>query len=119
MATATITRVEELQTFKHDLSKKNVKIDAEFQEGLRIAQRLLELSEQDIADELGVSRPSVNRWINGKNLPHNAMRRVVFSWIEKQLSGRVRKVASIQRSQATYASPAAAVSVPMYAKGRE
>ena len=46
MATATITRVEELQSFKHDLSKKNVKIDAEFQEGLRLAQRLLELSEQ-------------------------------------------------------------------------
>jgi hypothetical protein len=129
MATATISRVEQLRSFREDLSRIDARVNSQFQEGLRIAQNLLELSDQQIADELGVSRPSVNRWMNGKNLPHNALRKVVVRWIDGQLAGRirkneateVRKIENTGRSSVySYSSSAApARSLPIAAKGHE
>ncbi len=37
------------------------------------------MSEPELADALSVSRPTLNRWINGKNLPHMAIRESVLS----------------------------------------
>lgn len=34
------------------------------------------------ADRLGVSRPTVERWLQGKNLPHPGMRRPVINAVE-------------------------------------
>src|SRR5438105_15926549 len=45
-----------------------------FTELVSEACRLLELTDQQIADELMVSRPTVSRWKAGKNLPHRALR---------------------------------------------
>jgi predicted transcriptional regulator len=43
----------------------------------------LRMSEQEIADLLHVSRPTVSRWIRGKNLPHQALRAPIVELILK------------------------------------
>jgi transcriptional regulator with XRE-family HTH domain len=70
---------------KGELKRVDLKVDSDFQKALQFAQRLLEMSDREIGDALSVSRPSVNRWMNGANLPYNAMRKGVFDWIEKSL----------------------------------
>jgi hypothetical protein len=46
---------------------------------------LIERSEIEIADELRVSRPTVQRWMNGTNLPHPGMRRAVLVFLTEML----------------------------------
>jgi 16S rRNA A1518/A1519 N6-dimethyltransferase RsmA/KsgA/DIM1 with predicted DNA glycosylase/AP lyase activity len=104
MATATLTRVDELAAFKEELRRVDLKVDSDFQKALQAAQRLLEMSDREIGDALSVSRPSVNRWMNGANLPYNAMRKVVFNWIEKSLTSKMRTIAEIERSQRSSSS---------------
>ena len=89
---ATSYRVESLKKFQTDTRSANLKVDTEFQRILREAQALLELSDQEIADALSVSRPTVNRWVNGKNLPYYAMRKPIMTWIGEQLSLKIRRL---------------------------
>jgi len=93
------THADALREFSAEVRRVDFKVDSEFQRILQQAQELLELSDQEIGDALSVSRPTVNRWINGKNLPYNAMRKPVFSWIEEQLVQKVRKIETIRRSR--------------------
>src|SRR6266481_7771742 len=98
MAFAISTHADALREFKDEVRSVDIKVDSEFQRILRQAQELLELSDQEIGDELSVSRPTVNRWMNGKNLPYNAMRKPVLSWIDEQLVQKIRKIEIINRS---------------------
>ncbi len=66
--------------------------DAKFQDLLSESQRVLELSDREVADILMVSRPTINRWSNGKNLPHRRVRKAVFTWIADTASRRLRIV---------------------------
>ena len=72
-------------------NEQHLRVDPEFQRILREAQALLEMSDQEIADALSVSRSTVNRWVNGKNLPYNAMRKPILTWIEEQLSVKIKR----------------------------
>lgn len=110
MTTATLSRVDELVAFKKELKQVDLKVDSEFQRILRAAQKHLELGDREIGAALSVSRPSVNRWINGANLPYNAMRKVVFSWIERALTSRIRTIEAIERSQGSASTPVAQLS---------
>jgi|SRR5882757_5541488 len=120
MTYATASRAETLRQFLAEVRAVDFKIDENFQGILRAAQGLLEMSEQEIADALSVSRPTVNRWINGKNLPYNAMRKPVVSWIDDQLSARIRRVEASARS---YSASSSSGFAPRYermaAKSRE
>ena len=118
MATGTLTRVDELLSFREEVRRIDMKVDSEFQRTLRTAQKLLEMSEREIGDALSVSRPSVNRWMNGTNLPYNAMRKVVFSWIDRQLTARIRTIEGIERSQ-RFSVAAPAVELRYAAKSRD
>lgn len=79
-----------LRAFLANLKSLDVAHDKDFQSALANAQRLLELSDGAMADALLVSRPTVNRWVRGRNLPHRALRRPVISWIETQLTQRIK-----------------------------
>jgi transcriptional regulator with XRE-family HTH domain len=94
---ATTERAEVLKKFRADAQSTDLKVDVEFQRILREAQALLEVSDQEIADALSVSRPTVNRWVNGKNLPYYAMRKPILSWIGDQLTARIRKLEAAAR----------------------
>lgn len=118
-ATATLTRVDELAEFRHELKRVDLKVDAEFQKTLQMAQKLLEISDREISIALSVSRPSVNRWMNGTNLPYNAMRKVVFSWIEKALNSKIRTIEEIERSQRSSSGSPHVPQITHAAKGQE
>jgi len=101
---ATIERAKLLKEFQADVRSVDLRVDEHFQRILREAQALLELSDQEVADALSVSRPTVNRWVNGKNLPYYAMRKPIQSWIGEQLSGRIKKLEASARQFASSAS---------------
>jgi predicted DNA-binding transcriptional regulator AlpA len=98
MVTATMSRVEELEQFLEDARKLDVRKDADFEMFMREVPRVLEMSESQIANALSVSRPTFNRWINGKNLPHNAMRKPAVGWVVEQLSTKLKHRKSYSRS---------------------
>lgn len=110
-------RVETLRKFRNEISSVDIRQDVEFQRVLRQAQELLEISDQEIADGLSVSRPTVNRWVNGKNLPYLAMRKPIATWIDKQLAAKIRKVEALVRQPPSF-TYAAAASYPTAAKER-
>lgn len=98
---ATRDRVDLLRRFQEEVTSADIRIDAEFQRILRDAQALLEVSEQEIADGLGVSRPTVNRWMNGKNLPYYGMRKPAISWIRERLILKVKRLEASARQFAS------------------
>jgi hypothetical protein len=90
MPTYTLTRIEELRQLLASASTLNVREDAAFQALMREAPEILEMSEAQIADGLSVSRPTYNRWINGRSLPHVAMRTPAVSWVIDQLNMKIK-----------------------------
>jgi len=60
-----------------------------FQEILRDGKKFLEMSEKEIADELLVSHPRVNRWLHGKDLPRRRVRKSIVNWVVNQYSTRM------------------------------
>jgi len=60
-----------------------------FQEILRDGKKFLKMSEEEIADELRVSHPRVNRWLHGKDLPRRRVRKSIVNWVVNQYSTRM------------------------------
>lgn len=117
MAVTTSSRTEAYRALREEIRNVDPTIDADFQRILRAAQELLEMSDQEIGDALSVSRPTVNRWINGVNLPYNAMRKAALSQIDHQLAAKVRTIEGFSRP---YSSSASSPSSLRYAaKSRE
>ncbi len=92
-----VTREQTLQGLRQRLVDRRLVADEEFRDTFRQALNLLELSDQDVADGLLVSRPTVNRWRSGKNLPHHALRKPILRWCEKLV---VQKLRTIRQSAA-------------------
>ncbi len=90
MTTTTMSRVEELQDLQDRARSVDVRNDSDFQDILRDARSVLEMSESQIADALSISRPTFNRWINGRSLPHIAMRAPAITWIQGQLNSKIK-----------------------------
>jgi DNA-binding transcriptional regulator YiaG len=90
MATATVSRIDELNELLVRARQIDVRNEADFQDILRDARGVLEMSESQIADALSISRPTFNRWINGRSLPHIAMRTPAITWISEQLNSRIK-----------------------------
>ncbi|HEX3104997.1 MAG TPA: helix-turn-helix transcriptional regulator [Terriglobales bacterium] len=93
-------RIEELDALRRHIESADVRADETFRVALRDAQVLLELSQEGIAEALLVSRPTVNRWLRGKNLPSNALRKAVFRWVAEQLDERTRVLTRSSRLRA-------------------
>ena len=98
MPTATLSRIEELRELLASASALDVRKDFAFQCVMRAAPGILEMSEAQIADALFISRPTFNRWINGKSLPHIAMRTPAVSWLIDQLNSRIKKRSAYSRT---------------------
>ena len=84
------TRRAALAELRDEANLADLADDAKFQEVLVKSQTIFELSDRELADILMVSRPTINRWSNGKNLPHRRARKAVFSWIAFDASKRLR-----------------------------
>lgn len=81
-----------LQQFKEFLRRIDPNDDGQFQEAVKTGTALLGITDGDLADHFDMSRPSVNRWKNGRNAPHPAFRKSVYSFFTK----RVAKVLAAQ-----------------------
>lgn len=87
---ATNVRLEELRRLQAQASGVELDDDQAFV-GLVVACRMvLELTDQQFADGIGVSRPTVNRWSRGANLPHRLMRGPIAQWIEDRVEDHIR-----------------------------
>jgi ribosome-binding protein aMBF1 (putative translation factor) len=102
-ARAIQTRTDKLRAFESDIRRADIKANADFQRIIQGARSLLELPDQEIAMALFVSRPTVNRWINGRNLPYLVVRKHAVEWIRQQLSVKIKHLkrtsSSDQRSE--------------------
>jgi hypothetical protein len=56
------------------------------------ALALLEMSHQNLADEMRLSRTSIGRWVSGKNLPVKAIRGPILRWIMKQAEQKASQI---------------------------
>jgi len=110
-----MTNPNELRLFVEDLRAADVQDDRAFHSLLSRGVELLRLLDKDIAQEFGVSRPTVTRWRNGTNAPHPAMRRPVYNLLEHRaaaiLKRNARRTAATRRSSSGAAAPVAAVAV--------
>lgn len=79
-----------LAALLHRASHADIEDDQEFRSILSEAMKRLSLSDDDIAGALLVSRPTVNRWLEGKSEPHPAMRRPIYAWIIKLVQKQIQ-----------------------------
>jgi len=89
---AETSRESLLTTLRERTASVDLRDDKEFHRILLEAKRLLEISDSDISEVFLVTRPTVNRWVNGKNLPHPAMRKPIFTWVNEELSHKLNNL---------------------------
>ena len=63
-------------------AKNAINNDAEFQSFLIHSMFELKLKNSDLTKQFGVSKPTVNRWLNGKSAPHPAVRKYIIEYLE-------------------------------------
>ena len=91
-----VMNVNDFKKYVENLKSADPKNDEQFKVLLIKGMDLLRLLDSDISREFGVSRPTVNRWRNGANAPHPAMRKPLFRYLEKRTSSLI---ASEQRTR--------------------
>lgn len=101
VAEGSSARARQFEALRNDANALDVDNDTRFSLLISRARLLFEMSDAELATELLVSRPTVNRWINGRNLPHRAMRRPILDWIAKRASQklRVRRETAVARER--------------------
>jgi transcriptional regulator with XRE-family HTH domain len=90
------TRLDSLQEFKKAVLSADLESSTAFRSLLNQAQALLEMNDQEIGDSLRVSRPTVNRWMRGKSLPHRALRKPIAEWVLQQLTVKIKRLEAIR-----------------------
>jgi hypothetical protein len=71
-----------------------------FQELLLTAIKLLDLTDEGIAERFDTSRPTVTRWRNGSNAPHPALRPAVCEWLLELAVARAARYARAEQQEA-------------------
>lgn len=71
-----------------------------FQSLLLAAIKLLDLTDEGIAGRFDTSRPTVNRWRNGSNAPHPALRPAVYEWLLELAEARSIRYAKAEQQEA-------------------
>ncbi len=79
-----MTEHEVRTAYVNEVRRADPKDNALFTSLFNRGVKLFQISDEAIADRFDVSRPTLARWMNGKNLPHPAMRRAIFEWLIQQ-----------------------------------
>jgi ribosome-binding protein aMBF1 (putative translation factor) len=58
--------------------------DEYFVQTLNDIQEYIGISDEDLADSIRISLPSLKRWKNGQNLPHRFARKSIFQYLDKK-----------------------------------
>lgn len=83
------THIDFLKELQLQISSIDLANDQAFTIVFRNAIDLLGKSDQWVADELYVSRPTISRWRREKNLPHRGLRGPILIWVSKEVSERI------------------------------
>jgi hypothetical protein len=99
---AEASRAEVLRNLIHALQSYPARSDRRedrerFAELLESAQIVLEVEDEELADRLGVSRPTIGRWVRGETAPHPIGRPGVLLELADWASERLK---ILQRSYA-------------------
>lgn len=86
-----ISRDEELSRMLRRTQTLKLEDDVEFRKFLISWRSVLEMTDQEIANKLLVSRPTISRWMSGQTLPHRAMRKSLLSWMTGELKHRQKQ----------------------------
>ena len=86
------SRIQELENFVDYAKALKFGDDPSFKEFIVRSLSILEVNDREFADSLSVSRPTVNRWSNGKNLPHIALRRPIVNSVLRKIAGKIRAI---------------------------
>lgn len=81
-----MSRLNELYGLRSRIDEVDYEDAPAFHRIVSEALALLEIADADLASRFNMSRPSVNRWKNGRNAPHPAVRRPVYEFFTKQAS---------------------------------
>jgi transcriptional regulator with XRE-family HTH domain len=73
------------------LAQKQLGDDEMFRACVADTLAMLNVEDIDFANELAVSRSTVNRWKHGKAAPHPAMRKPVYAALKRRVSARLRQ----------------------------
>ncbi len=110
------SRIDSLRQLRGRIEACDPASNASFRDLFSEAQTLLELTDAQLADELLVSRTTVNRWKRGTNLPMIALRKPILRWMDERLAQRLRAIEprpSIRTGGGSWSMRA-----PLAAKGR-
>lgn len=90
-----------LEQFLKELSETDIDIrdDEAFMKLLGEGKVLFGLTDHEIATQFEVSRPSVTRWLNGRNAPHPVVRPVIYSWLRKKAKYCLRQLGKEELAQ--------------------
>ncbi len=89
-----------------------------FQEILTKSARLLALSDDALADEFTVSRPTVTRWKSGTNVPYPIAREFIYNRLKKLASAQLKRLKKISHSSSGDSFGGEGSKPPMAASGR-
>lgn len=78
-------RLAAISRLLEELGKPNPEDADAFHRIITSAFELSVIDEIDVAHKFGMSRPSINRWRNGRTVPHPAMRAQVYGWLTERL----------------------------------
>lgn len=87
---ASLVRKASLIQLSQDLTQPGDLSSERFSSLFALAQRVLELDDEDLALLLRVSRPTINRWANGQSAPHPLGRPAALAVLVKECSKRLR-----------------------------
>jgi len=82
-------RIESYRSLQAELEAVDLDDASAFSRVFASAHLLLEMTNRDMATALGVSHPSIGRWVNGTAAPHPVMRRAIARWIRAQVSTKL------------------------------
>jgi hypothetical protein len=85
-----MTTNDQMRKFKNDLKSADCRDRNEFYRLFNTGMELLRMLDGDVTSEFSVSRPTVNRWRNGKNAPHPLMRQPIYDWFLNRVSQLLR-----------------------------
>jgi transcriptional regulator with XRE-family HTH domain len=100
-----------------DAATKSPGDDALFHTLIDRSMRLLMLTDADLAKEVGTNRTSINRWKNGKNAPHPAVRPRVYALLAKRVRTLLTREEREERAARSSATPPT-LSLPVHAATR-
>ena len=82
-----------------ETARENKANRAEFHRVLLEAIGLLDLTDEEIAQEYDASRPTITRWRNGTNAPHAALRPTIYAWLLELATSRLQRLKRVEQQK--------------------